>query len=406
MHKFTFIPEDILFCKDGRPMTGTTGYGATLPAPHIISSSILSALHRNDIDDDAVALLEHRHHKGGFGSQTKAKASKEKSQKFGSLKTVGPFPEYKGQVCYPTPRDLLSPGTKTALKPMTQNLGKNNLPKNLKPLVSQIPPSKEKVPEWLCQDGWAQYLSGTSVSKEHFINSNDLFAKEAHTGIGIDEKTGTTLKGQIYSATRLRLSPDCRLTALAELKDNRGLEALEQLIPEDHKIMIGGESRVCRMQRRKIREDGYLPKQTEVSGCSIKWVLLSPCLFPRIDLHTGGWLPNWISQEDYSVQILDGPGANKARRLRVSPGKPIRAKLVSALVGKPQVITGWSTLQNDEKRGGAKSTLLAVPAGSIYYFEAEDEEQAKKLAQALSFPNRRSTLMGEKGYGIGICTNY
>ena len=98
------------------------------------------------------------------------------------------------------------------------------------------------------------------------------------------------------------------------------------------------------------------------------------------------------------------------------------ARLVAAIVPKPLPVTGWA-LPNDTDRpdGGAKSTHLAVPAGAVYYFEAEAnsalgttaEQEAAKLAAALNWhgsdpnpttiKNRRSTLMGEKGFGLGVC---
>ncbi|HOO93950.1 MAG TPA: hypothetical protein PKX94_10785, partial [Opitutales bacterium] len=61
----------------------------------------------------------------------------------------------------------------------------------------------------------------------------------------------------------------------------------------------------------------------------------------------------------------------------------------------------------------AKPTHLAVPAGAVYYFEADTPEDAIALAAALNWHgsdpnsntirNRRSTLLGEKGFGIGVC---
>jgi CRISPR-associated protein Cmr3 len=64
-------------------------------------------------------------------------------------------------------------------------------------------------------------------------------------------------------------------------------------------------------------------------------------------------------------------------------------------------------------RHSAKPTHLAVPAGSVYYFECRDPEAARVLAAALNWhgedtspttiKNRRSTLMGEKGFGLGVC---
>ena len=61
---------------------------------------------------------------------------------------------------------------------------------------------------------------------------------------------------------------------------------------------------------------------------------------------------------------------------------------------------------------GAQSTHLAVPAGAVYHFETEKDEDARNLAAALNWhggtngteiKNRRSTLLGEKGFGLGVC---
>jgi hypothetical protein len=76
--------------------------------------------------------------------------------------------------------------------------------------------------------------------------------------------------------------------------------------------------------------------------------------------------------------------------------------------------------QADQGQGqtspGPSSTLLAVPAGAVYYFEAETESDAARLANILNWhgrsdapdfgrtiKNRRSTLLGEKGFGLGVC---
>ena len=63
--------------------------------------------------------------------------------------------------------------------------------------------------------------------------------------------------------------------------------------------------------------------------------------------------------------------------------------------------------------GGAKPTQLAVPAGAVYYFKCTTAEDAANLASVLNWngsdtnpttiKNRRSTLFGEKGFGLGVC---
>jgi hypothetical protein len=164
----------------------------------------------------------------------------------------------------------------------------------------------------------------------------------------------------------------------------------------------------------------------------VKWILLSPAVWPviepdatrNINAHPGGWLPNWIAQQDVQfegeaveageVLLLDGAGREKARRKNLQVGRRIRAKLVAAIVPKPLVVTGWALPDEAAgEQGGAQSTHLAVPAGAVYYFEADSADEARKLAAALNWhgsesspttiKNRRSTLLGEKGFGLGVC---
>jgi hypothetical protein len=92
--------------------------------------------------------------------------------------------------------------------------------------------------------------------------------------------------------------------------------------------------------------------------------------------------------------------------------------LVAAVVGKAVPVTGFAQAHEaaDRPEGGAKSTHLAAPAGSVYYFEADTEQAANQLADALNWHGNdpdsnalrrfRSTLMGEKGFGIGVCTGW
>ena len=164
----------------------------------------------------------------------------------------------------------------------------------------------------------------------------------------------------------------------------------------------------------------------------VKWILLSPAVWPaiaadagrNINAHQGGWLPNWINPHNGEVLLKAGDVARResesreAWRQRARQQGNISAKLVSAIVSKPLVVTGWSLpdeggASESERSGGAQSAHLAVPAGAVYYFEADSAEEARKLAAALNWhgndakpttiKNRRSALLGEKGFGLGVC---
>jgi len=46
-----------------------------------------------------------------------------------------------------------------------------------------------------------------------------------------------------------------------------------------------------------------------------------------------------------------------------------------------------------------------VPSGSCYVFECGTVDEARALAAALAPDRPRSTIFGEKGFGIGICSS-
>jgi CRISPR-associated protein Cmr3 len=330
------------------------------------------------------------------------------------------------------------------------------------------PPEKEADGErWISAEAFSAYLHGKPFTNaSDFAADSDVADREAQLGIEINPATQTIGQGQgagrIYTAHYLRLREDSdtrwSLGLFAEAWDkvNGGsstgrrdlIEALFQ--HGSQRIVVGGQQRVCTAERwptgadAPIRLPRGLSENFETTGQGadkrwlVKWVLLTPAVWPqiqadpssKINAHPGGWLPNWVfvkwntaaevaeaDDRNGSVLLTDGPGIRKSGRRGVGAGagRRIAARLVAAIVPKPLTITGWALPSEEAERphGGAKSTHLAVPAGAVYYFEAESEEAAASLAAALNWHgstsqgtgirNRRSTLLGEKGYGLGVC---
>jgi hypothetical protein len=126
-----------------------------------------------------------------------------------------------------------------------------------------------------------------------------------------------------------------------------------------------------------------------------------------------------VHQTDGKVMLRSGNRKNRSYSGKHTRGfgddsTEIAARLVAAIVPKPIPVTGWALANGiDRKEAGAKSIHLAVPAGAVYYFEAHSEQDACNLAAVLNWHgheadpktirNRRSTLMGEKGFGLGVC---
>ncbi|MFN3407899.1 MAG: type III-B CRISPR module-associated Cmr3 family protein [Limisphaerales bacterium] len=357
----------------------------------------------------------------------------------------------------------------------------SSLPDPLEYAVANTqPPSKDAGGEpWLSTTAYERYLRDPSDPPDpsDLLTDTALADTEYAVGIGIDPATGTTghgdAAGQIYTAHYLRLREGWRLGVFAECLDkingnpaNKRDLVAALLNGKPQSIIVGGQQRLCTAERKDAPVPLPLPRGLSAKAdfkplpngkYAVKWILLTPALWPEmrgdgITPHPGGWLPNWVfinwdsekreaRDDDRNGNVLlkagdiergEGEGRETWRR-RVRNMSAIPARLVAAIVPKPVAVTGWalsiesgsseiSHLPSEIRAAGAKSTHLAVPAGAVYYFEADTPEAAKAVAAALNWhgppsdlsdrsdpsdfatiKNRRSTLLGEKGYGLGVC---
>jgi len=445
-------------------MTGSlAGHGASWPLPNVLNAAFHAALHRADLPD------VHEHRRGARGTYAE---NARRDRKFGSLVTAGPFPvneENRSRTWFfPRPQDLQDGTLQPSFVPTAAfDLIQSSLRDPLQYAIAnaQLPSKDSDIKAWLCKEAFERYLEavGDEVLREgEAVDDSDIFDHEHSVGIAIDPDTDTTgqgdAAGKIYSAQYLRLRNDWRLGVLAKAEDKRfrhdrhGNDLVRALFNGgQRRIVVGGQQRICTAEivhSNGVPLDPQLPigkiggfHKSKSGDVFVKWVLLSPAVWPEIldkakdskqifdgngqviHHHPGGWLPNWVNADDGSVLLRHRAGDRsrdysgpKARRIsRVD--EPICARLVSALVPKPLVVTGWALPDEAaDEQGGAQSTHLAVPAGAVYYFEAygdKAEQEAEKLATTLNWhgadtapatiKNRRSTLLGEKGFGLGVC---
>jgi len=439
-HQLTLTPSDVLFFRDGRPMEGSSiGHGAAWPLPNILDSALHHALRRS-------GEISHTHTPKRSGKELNSA----RERHFGSLQTAGPFPILNGVWYFPRPTDADKGATaQTTHKPLKEKLPgtASSLNDKLTPVANTQPPSKEKSERWLSSDAYQDYLNNSGNIKEtditdeekkiHFLNDSHIFAAEHNIGIGIDPNSGTTIDGAFYSASYLRLKENAHLGLLAKCQDKDSGDLISKVFPNsgvDTKILAGGQQRTCGVERVSP-EKLTLPMGTTITGHLVRWTLLTPAIFPEIlenrekgvPCHPGGWLPSWIDAEMH-VQLKDSEASKRQSgegrvswRKRVKALNRINARLVAAIIPRAIPVTGWATHDTDDQSGklistgGARATHLAVPAGAVYYFEAESKEEAEKLADALNWHgttsgteiiNRRSSLMGEKGFGLGVCSNF
>jgi len=370
--------------------------------------------------------------------------------RFGSLLSTGPFPVSPADQWYfPCPMDLLEgDGLAPDFAPSSlAAAGFSNLPSPLRFGVgSMSPPSKSNPPAWISSTAFEAYLRAENgLLDEAFKQDSEIHETESTVGIAMDPESQSQNREGIYSAHYLRLKPGWRLGNAAECLDKgvQGDDLIEKLVGREGEIIAGGQRKVCSVT--PVGHSPALPhgcsdgwETAEIDGHEhylVKWVLLSPAIFPRIEKdasrgikpHSGGWMPSWIDPSDGSVLLKDrselprenGESRPAYRKRLREEGPGVGAKLVAALTGKPVPITGWSLqgqvediLENNRDRAGSRSLHLAVPAGSVYYFAAASASEAARLASLLNWHGqkdrssagfRRSTLAGEKGFGLGVC---
>lgn len=437
-------PTDVLFFRDGRPMEGAlAGNGAAWPLPNVTDAAFHAALHRSGLEG-------HKH-----DQRHNAERHGKDNRRYGSLVTAGPFPVRvvaEAQAWYfPRPLDLVEASLQPALLPVRSfDPAHSSLPDPLEYAVANsLPPSKDNAAKtWLHRDAYQRYIDGAQpkLAKDEALDDSAFGGAESAVGIAIDPKSGSTGQGEaegaIYSARYLRLRDDWRLGVFAKTDEkdpesSRRSDLVLDLFQQPQHILVGGQQRLCSATRCDMahlplpigKSDGF-SSHGEGAGQRwlVKWILLSPAIWPEIPgvskdgrpmvPHCGGWLPNWVRQSDGQVMLRSGDREKRRYNGKHSRGfaqdAGIDARLVAAIVPKPIPVTGWALANDvDRAQGGAKSLHHAVPAGAVYYFEASSSDAARDLSVALNWHganttpttifNRRSTLMGEKGFGLGVC---
>lgn len=431
MNQLLLSPTDVLMLRDARPMEGTlAGHTLPWPTPDLISHALRAALHRSGLDGHL-----HEYHPRG---QARAHGG-HRIAKFGSVLQAGPFPVKKGAEgdtwYFPCPLDVeLATAAPTTLPTQDAAGQHTSLPQPLCFSVASLcAPSKEnRAPIWLSAAAWQRYIENsaspqrvepTPLAQGEGITYADVEDVEHHYGIARDDASAAVEKGKFYSYNNLRIKPNWALGSWVSSAEKNGNAArkdiLQELFCNERHIIVGSQQRVCSAE---LSPAEYLPLpaapqlQPDADGkVRVKWILISPAIWCRHGEHPGGWLPNWIHADTGRVMLKTGdrsrrPGERREDwRARIqSQGEAIAARLVSAVVGKPITITGYATGGRCDGAEGPKSTQAAAPAGSVYYFECEDMAAAQALCRALHCTGsptltRRSELLGEQGFGLGLC---
>ncbi len=403
-YSFNIEPRDLLFMRDGRPMEASdAGLGANWPRPDQVYSAFINAFHAQW--SDFQPWEGHRH------NQNDKDGNKDSSYRFGSLKTAGPFPAKGKEIYLPCPLDLSADDEGNLYQMKLVEAKNSDMFKPLTHAFSSVKLGKTELPHWISSADYQKYLRGESFKPAKC----ELYTSERNIGIGIDVASRTTEEGKIYQAEYLRFGKDSSMAVSASCEQN-GSDGFSKILNKCRFDMImGGQQGVCLVTKSPSLSLPHSCCDSNIPySFFLRWTLISPAVYPKINEHSGGWLPSWVDAQTGQVLLPKGDTERKEKerreewRKRISNIEKFSAKLIAARVGKPLVFSGW------DLQSGAKPTYLAVPAGSSYIFECANSEEVKALSDALSWnrkggnevKNRRSTLFGEKGFGLGICSQF
>ncbi len=397
MQTYTLAPRDLLFLRDARPMAASdAGLGANWPRPDQLWFAILHAFHRQWPD---------RQDWEGAAHVKRDKERTESSDRFGALKTSGPFPlvqpgpaNPRPGVHFPCPLDL-----DMTLVPCEGT----DLPAPLTHTFRATKVGKQAPRRWLSSDDYQAYLRGAGI--ESMGEGSTLCDAERNIGIAIDPETHGTVERKLYQAEYLRLQPGVSLVLEASCDIHPKGQPKGTTIdvfgkfgtPTD--LILGGQQGMAKLELAAGIESIPWPSGP-ITSHILRWTLLSPALFPAMGSHHGGWLPSWVEHTAGTVLLPKGDATRlegedrRAWRERVKAMPTFSAKVIAARIGKPLAFSGW------DLQTGPKPTQLAVPAGSSYVFDCATVEEARALAVALH-GRPRSSIFGEKGFGLGVCSS-
>ncbi len=408
-YEITIHPRDVLFFRDARPMGGShEGSGAAWPLATTFHAALQSALYARWPDRNPEWESHHRH----FSDKEQHRGRHLTSQmRFGGLKTSGPFPCTDGHVFFPTPTDLQPDGNLLApVKAACES--HTNLPLPLQYAVGgTAQPTKKKLDPWISDAELAKYLSGSQDITT--TSASQLYSTETRPGVGIDPETGAHVPHVFHQAQYLRLHEDAHMVAfvdcLSRKADGTETDLLAKVFAETQSLpfVFGGQQGVAYMRGARAEAGRVVWRNltTPSDTLHIKWVLLAPAVF------NAGWRPDWVAA-DGQVLLKDAPErtqftsrAEWRKAINDAAAAIAGVKLVAARIPGAIPFSGWQRNMAGEatdKELGPRRTLLAVPAGSVYYFKADNSTAAQALCRQLH-GRVKSSWYGERGFGLGVC---
>ncbi|MDR7491960.1 MAG: type III-B CRISPR module-associated Cmr3 family protein [Armatimonadota bacterium] len=292
----------------------------------------------------------------------------------------------RAEVYYPVPRDLVCldagggsgpkggpGGTRTGLLvPLVPPSGASHCLGGLGPIGLAGPERVEEPEEclrFISRRALEACLAGADPPPDSLGDRAPGFVREPRIGIGIDAGTRAAREGRLY------------LRDVVRLEDGAGLlvATSEELGLDMDVARLGGDGRMARLVA--VEFPGW-PSRPEVAT-RLKVYLAAPTWFRGGAGGSAGWYPGWLDPER-----LEG----------IPPGCQARVRLVGAAMGTLVPVGGWNLATQQPRE-----IQWLVPAGSVFFFEAESAGEARTAADAIhGRPLCDDEVMARAGFGLAF----
>ena len=260
----------------------------------------------------------------------------------------------------PVPKDVVKAEQNGAEKIELLELIPNMSTSNPLPFIFSAPDEADEVENiegFIDEGSFGDYVNANvSASVDSVQSMSDLVTTEPKIGIAIDKSKRSVQEERLY-----RLAQH-RYTNLGIVVDFEGIEIADKGLAK-----FGGEAKGAVYEKYA----GSMQLSNSFEGDIFKLVLLTPAIFSQ------GWIPDFIDPNTME-------------------GKDIKVRLIAAALGRAQYIGGW-----DMKENLPKPMRKAVPAGSVYFFELLDKNDAEKVQERFHLRSIvKETFLQKEGYGI------
>jgi len=199
-----------------------------------------------------------------------------------------------------------------------------------------------------------KYLNG-ELFDTSIIRLRDYLKSEPKIGIGRNNETRTSENSMLYRVGMQRLN---------KLKFQVSFSGLN--IESSGFNKLGAEGKIVNYKE----SDEYITPKVQMNSNQFKIYLSTPAIFEQ------GHIPTtFLTDFDFEI------------------------KLIACAIGKPNFIGGFDMLENQPK-----NMYKAVPAGSVFYYETANKEQAQVVSDKINSKSISEQLANE-GYGICFTGN-